>query len=175
MSKNYSEDSKFEDVLEHLDGMLHKIRSIVMQEIRNYFMPRNMDSVFIESSMSHKALQCLKRIDRHGVLQGVSPTSVSKEMKKWSKEVEDIDMGWERTDGLTYGVRVKQVKSYASFMVESYEKRTGSRFIEVSFKLGIDSCVHYDRGGQVCEILFELLEDSGLMSCVILGKWDGKE
>ena len=32
-----------------------------------------------------------------------------------------------------------------------------------------------DRGGQVCEILFELLEDSGLMSCVSLGKWDGKE
>ena len=147
MSKNYSEDSKFEDVLEHLDGVLHKLRSIVMQEIRNDFMPRNMASVFIESSMSHKALQCLKRIDHHGVLQGVSPTSVSKEMKKWSKEAEDIDMGWERTDGLTYGVRVKQVKSYASFMVESYEKRTGSRVIKVSFKLGIDSRVHYDRGG----------------------------
>lgn len=125
MSKDYSEDSKFEDVLEHLDGVLHKLRSIVMQEIRNDFMPRNMASVFIESSMSHKALQCMKRIDRHGVLQGVSPTSVSKEMKKWSKEAEDIDMGWERTDGLTYGVRVKQVKSYASFMVESYEKRVG--------------------------------------------------
>ena len=78
-------------------------------------------------------------------------------MKKWSKEAEDIDMGWERTDGLTYVVRVKQVKSYASFMVESYEKRIGSRAIEVSFKLGIDSRVHYDRGGQVCEILFELL------------------
>ena len=175
MSKKYSEDSKFEDVLEHLDGVLYKLRSIVMQEIRNDFMPRNIAYVFIESSMSHKALQCLKRIDRHGVLQGVSPTSVSKEMKKWSKEAEDIDMGWERTDGLTYGVRVKQVKSYASFMVESYEKRTGSRVIEVSFKLGIDSRVHYDRGGQVCEILFELLEDSGLMSCVSLGKWDGKE
>ena len=25
MRKNYSEDSKFEDVLEHLDGMLHKL------------------------------------------------------------------------------------------------------------------------------------------------------
>ena len=61
--------------------------------------------------MSHKGLQCLKWIDRHGVLQGVSPTSVSKEMKKWSKEAEDIDMGWERTDGITYGVRVKQVNS----------------------------------------------------------------
>jgi len=147
MSKNYSEDSKFEDVLEHLDGVLHKLRSIVMQEIRNDFMPRNMDSVFIESSMSHKALQCLKRIDRHGVLQGVSPTSVSKEMKKWSKEDEDIDMGWERTDGFTYGVRFKQVNSYASFMVESYEKRSGTIVNEVSFKLGIDSRVHYDRGG----------------------------
>ena len=26
MRKNYSEDSKFGDVLEHLDGVLHKIR-----------------------------------------------------------------------------------------------------------------------------------------------------
>ena len=26
MSKNYSEDSKFEDVLQHLDGLLHKLR-----------------------------------------------------------------------------------------------------------------------------------------------------
>ena len=175
MSKNYSEDSKFEDVLEDLDGVLHKIRSIVMQEICNDCMPRNMASIFIESSMSHKALQCMKRIDRHGVLQGVSPTSVSKEMKKWRKQAKDIDMGCERTDGLTYGVRVKQVNSYASFMVESDEKRTGSRVIEVSFELGIDSRVHYDRGGLVCEILFELLEDSGLMSCVSLRKWDGKE
>ena len=120
-----------------------------MQEIHNDFMPRNMASIFIESSMSHKALQCLKWIDSHGVLQWVSPTPVSKEMKKWSKEAEDIDMGWERTDGLTYGVRVKQIKSYASFMFESYEKRTRSRVIEVSFKLGIDSRVHYDQGGRV--------------------------
>ena len=81
-----------------------------MQEIHNDFMPRNMASIFIKSSMSHKALQCLKRIDHHGVLQGVSPTSVSKEMKNWSKEVEDIDMGWERIDDITYGVRVKKVK-----------------------------------------------------------------
>ena len=82
-----------------------------------------MDFVFIESSMSHKSLQCLKRIDCHGVFQGVNPTSISKDMKKWSKEAKDIDMGWERTDGLTYGVRLKQVNSYASFMLESYEKR----------------------------------------------------
>ena len=68
MSKNYSEDSKFEDVLEHLDGVLHKIQSIVMQEICNDFIPRSMASVLIQSSMSHKALQCLNRIDRHGVL-----------------------------------------------------------------------------------------------------------
>ena len=96
-------------------------------------------------------------------------------MKKWRKEAEDIDMGWERTDGLTCEVRVKQVKSYASFMVESYEKRTRIRFIGFYFKLGIDSHVHYDRGGQVCEILFELLEDNGMMSCVSLVNWDGKE
>ena len=47
-------------------------------------------------------------------------------MKKWSKEAEDIDIGWERTDGLAYGVRVKQVNSYSSFIVELYEKRTGN-------------------------------------------------
>ena len=53
-------------------------------------------------------------------------------------------MGWERTDGFTYGVRVKEVNSYASFMLESYEKRSISIVNEVSFKLGIDSRVHYD-------------------------------
>ena len=53
MRKNYSEDSKFEDVLEHLDGVFHKLRLIVMQEIRNDFIPRNMDSVFIESIIIH--------------------------------------------------------------------------------------------------------------------------
>ena len=81
--------------------------------------------------MIHKDLQCLKWISSHGVLKGVNPTSTSKEMKKWRKEVEDIDMGWKRSNGLTYGVRVKQVKSYASFMVEYeyYEKRTRSRVI----------------------------------------------
>ena len=81
------------------------------------------------SCMTHKTLQCLKRIDSHGLVNGVNPTSVCREMKKWSKEAEDIDMVWEGTDGLTYRVRVKQVKSHASFMVESYEKRTGSRVI----------------------------------------------
>ena len=65
-------------------------------------------------------------------------------------------MGWERIDGFTYGVRVKQVNSYASFMVESYEKRPGTIVNEVSFKLGINSHIHYNRGGKVCEILFEL-------------------
>ena len=76
-------------------------------------------------------------------------------MKQWSKESKDIDIGWERIDGFTYGVRVKEVKSYASFMLESYENRSRSIVTEVSFKLGIDSCVHYDRGGKVCEILFD--------------------
>ena len=56
-------------------------------------------------------------------------------------------MGWERIDGFTYGVRVKEVNSYASFMVESYEKRSRSIVNGFYFKLGIDSCVHYDRGG----------------------------
>ena len=118
-----------------------------MQEIRNDFMPRNMASVFTESSMSHKDLQCLKQIDRHGVLQGVSLTSVSKEMKKWSKEAEDIDMGWERTDGFTYGFQVKEVNSYYFSMVESYEKRSRSIVNEVSFIGGIDFHVHYDQRG----------------------------
>ena len=81
-------------------------------------MPRNMASIFIESSMTHKSLQCLNQIDQHGVLKGVNATSVCREMKKWSKEAEDIDMGWERTDGFTYGVRVKEVNSYASFMLQ---------------------------------------------------------
>ena len=76
-------------------------------------------------------------------------------MKKWSKEAKDIDMGWERIDGLTYGVRVKKVKSYVFFMVESYEKRSGNIVNEIYLKLGIDSHVHYDRGGKVCEISFD--------------------
>ena len=70
------------------------------------------------------------------------------------EESEDIDMGWERTDGFTYGARVKEVKSYASFMLESYEKRSRSIVTEVSFKLGIYSHVHYDRGGQVLRYYF---------------------
>ena len=65
-------------------------------------MSRNMVLVFIELSMTHKALQHQKRIDAHGVLKGVNPTSFHGEMKKWSEEAEDIDMGWERTDGFTY-------------------------------------------------------------------------
>ena len=68
-------------------------------------------------------------------------------MKKWSKEAKDIDMGWGKTNGFTYGVRVKEVKSYASFMVESYEKRSRSIVNEVSFIGGIDFRVHYDRWG----------------------------
>ena len=53
-------------------------------------------------------------------------------------------MGWQRTDGFTYGFMVKQVNSYASFMVESQENNYGTIVNEVSFKLGIDSRVHYD-------------------------------
>ena len=97
--------------------------------------------------MPHKSLQCLKHIDSHGVPKGVNATSVCGEMKKWNKEVEDIDMCWERIDGFTYGVRVKEVKSYASFMVESYEKRSRSIVNEVSFIGGIDFRLHYDRRG----------------------------
>ena len=128
MNKNYNEETKIEDVLEHLYGMIDKLSSMVVEKIRKDFVSRNMASVFIKSNMTHKDLQCLKRIVAHGVLKGVNPTSVCTEMKKWSKEVEDIDMGCERTDGFTYGVRVKQVKSYASFMVESYEKRYATIF-----------------------------------------------
>ena len=46
--------------------------------------------------MTHKSLQCLEQIDSHGVLKGVKATSFCREMKKWSKEAKDIDMGWER-------------------------------------------------------------------------------
>jgi hypothetical protein len=38
----------------------------------------------------------------------------------------------------------------------------------VDFKIGIGSHLHYDRGGQVYEILFELLQDNGLMFCITL-------
>ena len=99
--------------------MLDKLRPIIVVEIRNNFMSRNMDSVFIESIMIHMALQCLKIIDSHGVLKEFNPTSFCREMKRRSKEDEDIDMGWERIDGFTNGFWVKQVNSYyASFMVE---------------------------------------------------------
>lgn len=74
MSKDYNEESKIEDVLEHLDGILDKLRSIVVAKIHKDFMPRNMASIFIESSMTHKSLQCLKKIDSHGVLNRVNPT-----------------------------------------------------------------------------------------------------
>lgn len=87
MRKNYNEESKIEGVLEYLDGVLDIIQSIVVQEIRNDFMSRNMDSVFIESNMTHKALQSLKLIDYHGVLKGVNPISASKKMKRWRKKL----------------------------------------------------------------------------------------
>lgn len=74
MSKNYNEESKFEDVIEHLDGVLDKIWLVVVKNINNDFIPKNMASIFIESSMNHKALQCLKHINSHGVLNGVNPT-----------------------------------------------------------------------------------------------------
>ena len=62
--------------------------------------------------MTHKSLQCPNRIYAHGVLKGVNPTYVCMEIKKWSKEVEDIYMDWERTNGLTYRFRVNQENSY---------------------------------------------------------------
>ena len=37
MSKNYNEESKIEEVLEHLDAVLNKIRSIVVEENRKDF------------------------------------------------------------------------------------------------------------------------------------------
>jgi hypothetical protein len=52
---------------------------------------------------------------------------------------------------------VKKVEAYSSYMVESYEKRYGEMAEDVAFKIDIDSCLHYDRGAQVCEILLELL------------------
>lgn len=146
--------------------MLDNIEAIVVKEIHNYFMPRNITLVLIESSMSHKDLLSMKWIDSHGILKGVNLTLASMEMTVWSKEDKNIEMGWERTDGFTYGVKVNHVKSYASFMVESCETRSKIRVDEVSFKLDIDCHVDYVQSGHVCEILFELLEDDGLMSCV---------
>ena len=50
-------------------------------------MPRNMASVFIESCMTHKSLQCLKKIDSHGVLKGVNATSLCREIKSGAKKM----------------------------------------------------------------------------------------
>ena len=50
-------------------------------------MLRNMASVFIESSMTHKDLRCMKRIDVHGVLKWVNPTLVCRGMKSGAKKL----------------------------------------------------------------------------------------
>jgi hypothetical protein len=42
MNKNHIEEPTIEDIIEHLDGVLDKIRSTVMQEVCNNFIPRNM-------------------------------------------------------------------------------------------------------------------------------------
>ena len=84
-------------------------------------------------------------------------------------------MGWEISDGFKFGVRVKEVKACASFMVKSYECGSKNKVQVVDFKIGIGSHLHYDRGGQVYEILFDLLQDNGLMFCISIRKWDGKE
>jgi hypothetical protein len=52
---------------------------------------------------------------------------------------------------------IKKVQEYASYMIESYEKRYGEMVEDVTFKIGINSHLHYGRGGQVCDILLELL------------------
>jgi len=46
-----------------------KIISIVLQEIHNDFMSKNTDLLFIESSMSPKALACLNWIESHGAIK----------------------------------------------------------------------------------------------------------
>ena len=43
MSKNYKEKSKIKNVIEHLDGVFDQIQLVVLQEIHNDFIPRNMD------------------------------------------------------------------------------------------------------------------------------------
>ena len=47
ISKTYNEESKIEDIIEYLDGILYKIQSIVVAGIRKDFIPRNMVSIFI--------------------------------------------------------------------------------------------------------------------------------
>jgi hypothetical protein len=52
-----------------------------VDDIHKNFTPRNMASIFIESSMTHKELQCLNHIDNHGLFKGVNATSICEEMK----------------------------------------------------------------------------------------------
>jgi hypothetical protein len=108
LSSNFVASSKVEYLIEHLDGVLENIHSVVVEDICKKFTPRNMASMFIESSMTHKALQCLKHIDNHGLFKGVNATSICEEMKIWSNEADKLNMGWERTDGFTFGVRSKR-------------------------------------------------------------------
>ena len=51
-------------------------------EIRKDFMPRNMASIFNESSMTHVHVH-----DSHGVLKGVNATLVCREMKSGAKKM----------------------------------------------------------------------------------------
>ena len=45
----------------------------------------------------------------------------------------------------------------------------------VFFKLGIDARCHWNRGGQVCKLCLELLHDRGLLSCISIAKYEGKD
>jgi hypothetical protein len=93
LRNNFLSSSKVEYLLEHLDGVLENILLVVVEDIHKKFTPRNMSSMFIEPSMTHKALYCLKHIDNHGLFKRVSVMSICEEVQIWSNEDEKLSMG----------------------------------------------------------------------------------
>ena len=72
-------------------------------------------------------------------------------LQKFITEATNDGLGWQRTDGVTFGCQVNSVEAWCIFMILLYERRSGEVLQDVVFfKLGIDSRCHWNRGGQVC-------------------------
>jgi hypothetical protein len=150
--------------------------SKVMAKVRECFNPTNIAACMVDVGMCHKTLRKLKEFDRCGVFKNMPVHKVIQRMKDFSKEAFEAGLGWGRTDGYTVGYMVNNIEAYLTYMILIYEKRVNHAIGDICyFKLGIDSRVHYGKGGQVCEIFIELLADRGLLSCVSLAKFDGKD
>jgi hypothetical protein len=126
-----------------------------------------------DSGITHKALEALKAIDQFGVFKNITHANVVQEFKNFKNDVYRNGLGWQHTDGATYGVQVNDVKMWATYMVLLYERRSASTLNGVVyFKLAIDSRCHWNRGGQVY-LLFHLQFQStyngtmfGLQLCI---------